>query len=76
MRLLYARRRARLASLIIEALGKEALSEYNDNAGLHLVLSLPAECDDVALARRANERGVLVRALSRYYSGDKPLKGC
>lgn len=75
MRLLYARRRARLASLIVEALGKEALSEYNDNAGLHLVLSLPAECDDVALARRANERGVLVRALSRYYSGDKPLKG-
>jgi GntR family transcriptional regulator/MocR family aminotransferase len=56
MRLLYARRRARLASLIVEALGKEALSEYNDNAGLHLVLSLPAECDDVALARRANER--------------------
>jgi len=75
MRLLYARRRTRLASLIIDALGKEALSEFNDNAGLHLVLSLPAECDDVALARCANERGILVRALSRYYSSDKPLKG-
>lgn len=75
MRLLYARRRARLAGLITDALGKEALSEFNDNAGLHLVLSLPDKCDDVALARRANERGILVRALSRYYAGNEPLKG-
>lgn len=75
MRLLYARRRARLAGLITDALGKESLSEYNDNAGLHLVLSLPDSCDDVEIARQANISGILVRALSRYYAGDKPLKG-
>lgn len=75
MRLLYARRRARLAQLITDYLGKEALSEFNDNAGLHLVLSLPATCDDVALAQAANARGILVRPLSRYYSGDTPARG-
>lgn len=75
MRLLYARRRARLASLIADALGAEALSDYNDNAGLHLVLSLANECDDVALAKAANARGILVRPLSRYYTGATPKKG-
>ncbi|WP_437890530.1 PLP-dependent aminotransferase family protein [Phytobacter sp. V91] len=75
MRLLYARRRARLAGLIVAALGKEALSEFNDNAGLHLVLSLPEHCNDAVLASQANQRGILVRALSRYYSGAHPLKG-
>lgn len=75
MRLLYARRRARLAGLIAEHIGKAALSDVNDNAGLHLVLSLPASCDDVALAQAANAKGILVRPLSRYYLGDTPTRG-
>nr|WP_318383420.1 PLP-dependent aminotransferase family protein [uncultured Enterobacter sp.] len=75
MRLLYARRRARLAGLIVDNLGKEALSEFNDNAGLHLVLALPERCDDVALAQEANERGILVRPLSRYYLNASTARG-
>ncbi|MFB2864018.1 PLP-dependent aminotransferase family protein [Aeromonas sp. MdU4] len=67
MRLLYARRRGFLTSLIEQHLGKKALGRFNSNAGLHLVLNLPAEADDVAIATAANQRGVLVRPLSRYY---------
>ncbi len=44
-----------------------ALSDFSDNAGLHLILNLPAEADDVAIAREANARHILVRPLSRYY---------
>ncbi|MBB1202080.1 PLP-dependent aminotransferase family protein [Enterobacteriaceae bacterium 89] len=75
MRLLYARRRQRLAGLITDYLGKEALSEFNDNAGLHLVLKLPAGTDDVAVAKTANEKGVLVRPLSRYYMNGSTQSG-
>ncbi|BEM01132.1 MULTISPECIES: PLP-dependent aminotransferase family protein [Serratia] len=67
MRLLYARRRAFLTGLIEQHLGKQALSEFNSNAGLHLILNLPDEADDVAIAAAAGARGVLVRPLSRYY---------
>ena len=75
MRLLYARRRQRLAGLITAYLGKEALSDFNDNAGLHLVLKLDDGCDDVAIARAANEKGVLVRPLSRYYLKKTAMRG-
>ena len=67
MRLLYARRRAFLTGLIERHLGKQALSEFNSNAGLHLILNLPDEADDVAIAAAAGAQGVLVRPLSRYY---------
>jgi hypothetical protein len=36
----------------------------NNNAGLHLILNLPEEADDVAIAREANARHILVRPLS------------
>lgn len=75
MRLLYARRRQRLTKLITDYLGKDALSEFNDNAGLHLVLKLDISCDDVALAKAANEKGVLVRPLSRYYLNEPAQRG-
>ncbi|EMH4164751.1 PLP-dependent aminotransferase family protein [Pluralibacter gergoviae] len=75
MRLLYGRRRQRLAGLIVDYLGREALSEFNDNAGLHLVLKLDAGCDDTALADRANARGILVRPLSRYYLNEPVQRG-
>lgn len=37
-------------------------------AGLHVALSLPADCDDVAVAERIGERGVTVRPLGAYRS--------
>ena len=71
MRLLYGRRRQKLMALINSVPGLEA-SEFSDNAGLHLVLKLDAGRDDVAIARAANARHILVRPLSRYYlSGNK-----
>lgn len=75
MRLLYARRRAFLVSLIEQHLGKEALNSFNSNAGLHLILNLPDGTDDIAVARSANDRGVLVRPLSQYYMGAERRSG-
>ncbi|MES2530727.1 MAG: PLP-dependent aminotransferase family protein [Pseudomonadota bacterium] len=67
MRVLYARRRALLMSLIAQHLGPEYLDAQSSNAGLHLVLRLPDGTDDVAIAQAAQARGVLTRPLSRYY---------
>ena len=67
MRLLYGKRRAFLIDLICRYLGQEYVHEYDNASGLHLVLKLPAECDDVAVASNALERGVKVRPLSQYY---------
>ena len=67
MRVIYARRRALLVALILEYLGPEYLHPQASNAGLHLVLRLPDDCDDVAIVAAAQARGVLTRALSRYY---------
>lgn len=75
MRLLYGRRRAFLTALITRYMGKAALSEFNDNAGLHLVLNLPDDADDVAVARLANAQDILVRPLSRYYLTQARRKG-
>lgn len=71
MRLLYARRRALLSELILQHLGESALSEFNSNAGLHLILNLPDQCDDQAICQQASEQNVLVRPLSNYYMQQK-----
>ncbi|EOV0646659.1 PLP-dependent aminotransferase family protein [Cronobacter turicensis] len=75
MRLLYGRRRAFLTALITRYLGPEALSDFSDNAGLHLVLNLPDDADDVEIARLANARDILVRPLSRYYLTENRRRG-
>ena len=67
MRLLYGKRRSFLIDLIYRYLGKEFLHEYDEASGLHLVMKLPTNCDDVAIATKALERGVKVRPLSQYY---------
>lgn len=36
-------------------------------AGLHLALGLPDNCDDIAICRAAGLAGIIVRPLSRYY---------
>lgn len=75
MRLLYSRRRAFLSELIERHCGAQALSDFSDNAGLHLILNLPDEVDDVAVAARANAQNILVRPLSRYYLTTQRKKG-
>lgn len=75
MRLIYARRRAQLATLITTSLGPEYLRTEASNAGLHLVLALPANCDDAALVRAALSKGVLTTALSSYYQHGARRRG-
>src|SRR5690606_35752501 len=72
MRMLYGRRRAMLVNLIDRRLGPQWLHRHSSDAGLHLVLNLPDDLPDERVVRAAHERGVLTRALSRYYAGDEP----
>jgi GntR family transcriptional regulator/MocR family aminotransferase len=75
MRLIYGQRRARLVELVTQALGPEWIHPFDSNAGLHLVMSLPAPRQDVAIAQRARAAGVLVRPLSRYYERGPAQQG-
>lgn len=75
MRLLYGKRRAVLAGLITRYLGPHSLHEHASNAGLHLVLRLPDEADDQAIATACKARGILARPLSRYFIGPQVQQG-
>ncbi|MGE8677288.1 MAG: PLP-dependent aminotransferase family protein [Achromobacter marplatensis] len=67
MRMLYGRRRAMLVNLIERRLGPDWLHRDASMAGLHLVLTLPPDMDDLRVVDVARSKGVLTRALSRYY---------
>jgi GntR family transcriptional regulator / MocR family aminotransferase len=67
MRGLYSPRRECLLEAIHGHFGSH-LAISGDYAGLHLVLYLPQNVDDNAVAREAAAAGVIVRPLSRYYS--------
>lgn len=75
MRLVYASRRATLIGLVDRWLGAQWRLEDDNPAGLHLVLSLPPNLDDVAVSKRAAQEGVVVRPLSRYYMGRSVRQG-
>jgi GntR family transcriptional regulator/MocR family aminotransferase len=75
MRLIYAARRQALLALVTQWLGPGWVHPFDSPAGLHLVLSLPAGCDDTLVARDALAQGVLVRPLSRYYAGSAAQPG-
>jgi GntR family transcriptional regulator/MocR family aminotransferase len=66
MRVLYAERQQELREAINRNFG-DTLVISGDEAGLHLALLLPEHCDDAALCREAQEQGIIVRPLSRYY---------
>jgi len=75
MRLLYSRRRTCLTELIAQYCIPQVLSDFSDKAGLHLILNLPDDADDVAIANEANARQILVRPLSKYYLSAPSKKG-
>lgn len=75
MRQLYSKRRTVLVDLIKQYLGEEYLGYFNSNAGLHLIIQLPIQSDDIYIAKLANTEGILVRPLSRYYFNHQKLKG-
>lgn len=70
MRMLYGRRRAMLVNLIERRLGPDWLHRDASMAGLHLVLTLPPGMDDLRVVDVARSKGVLTRALSRYYANE------
>jgi GntR family transcriptional regulator/MocR family aminotransferase len=72
-RLLYAERRARLRECLAAEFGSD-LVMLEGETGMHQVVMLPEHVDDVALARRAAERGLWLWPLSPYYLG-QPSKG-
>ncbi|MES2354273.1 MAG: PLP-dependent aminotransferase family protein [Pseudomonadota bacterium] len=74
LRLLYGQRRELLLKTMQNVLGSAARIS-SEESGLHLVLELPREIDDVALARTAMEYNMNVRALSTYYLGNSPTRG-
>lgn len=66
MRVLYAERLRLLQDAIQQNFG-ERIAISGGDAGLHLALGLPDDCDDVAISRQALAQGIIVRPLSRYY---------
>lgn len=68
MRGVYAGRLHMLQQVIHDKYGDaDGIGICGSDAGLHLVLQLPAHCDDQAIARDAQQAGIGVRALSMYY---------
>lgn len=68
MRARYAARQAALRAALREAFGA-GVELSGGEAGLHLVMGLPPEQSDVAVAQRALELGLGVRALGSYARG-------
>jgi GntR family transcriptional regulator/MocR family aminotransferase len=67
MRTLYGERRSLLVKAISEHFG-EHLPVMGDDAGLHLVMGLPAGIDDRQVTATAFEHDIIVRPLTNYYS--------
>lgn len=67
MRALYGQRRQTLLDAVAARYG-DALPAVGGDAGLHLVMQLPPDADDRAVAAAALERNIVVRPLSGYYA--------
>ncbi len=74
MRLIYGRRRLLLQKTLYGAMGND-IKLSPAAAGMHLVIQLPHYVDDVAMAAKAAEHDISVRALSTYYLSDQREKG-
>ena len=74
MRQLYSQRREALVTAIRQQLG-EAFIGQESHAGLHLILALPQEIDDVAFSAGLEQAGVWTRPLSVYYMGVAKRRG-
>ncbi|MDN8541623.1 PLP-dependent aminotransferase family protein [Erwinia sp. BC051422] len=74
MRQLYGQRREALVGTIRRELGAEFIGQ-DSHAGLHLILALPPEIDDVALAYVLEQQGIWTRPLSVYYRGEAKRRG-
>jgi GntR family transcriptional regulator/MocR family aminotransferase len=68
MRRLYRARRDALVALLREELG-DVIAIGPAEAGIHLLAGLPPHVDDMALSRRARQKGMAVAPLSPHYRG-------
>ncbi|MEO6352535.1 MAG: PLP-dependent aminotransferase family protein [Burkholderiaceae bacterium] len=66
MRVLYGER-LRLLQQSIERHFGDAIDFSDGDAGLHLALHLPPDCDDRTISREALAAGIITRPLSGYY---------
>ena len=71
MRTLYREQRDLLVSTLRRRLG-DAIDVQPPDQGLHLVAKLKGRLSDTAIERRAYERGVVARAMSRLYIDAPP----
>ena len=74
MRALYADRLQRFSTMLIEQLG-HVLELGPVNAGMQLAVYLPQSIDDRDIARRAEEAGINLSALSTFYLRECPQPG-
>ena len=74
LRQAYAQRRTILLAVLNKTLNGP-VEQMIDDAGLHLVVKLPAHTDDVQIANRCHTQGLSVRPLSRYYIGATEVRG-
>ncbi|ALM86694.1 DNA-binding protein [Bordetella sp. N] len=74
MRQVYARRQGLLRDAIASQFGA-AWPISTHEAGLHLVMHLPAGTDDLGITIAARTLGLTVRPLSRYYEGSSVASG-
>jgi GntR family transcriptional regulator/MocR family aminotransferase len=72
MRAVYSARRDALIHEIRETFGTQ-LGVIGGDAGLHLVLGLPSQVDDAAVAEKAFRAGVTTRPLSMYHLRRSPV---
>ena len=74
LRQAYAQRRTILLAVLNKTLNGP-VEQMIDDAGLHLVVKLPAHTNDVEIANRCHTQGLSVRPLSRYYIGETEVRG-
>ncbi|NGZ86831.1 MocR-like pyridoxine biosynthesis transcription factor PdxR [Duganella aceris] len=67
IRQIYGARRELLRRTLEQRLDGQPVSISREESGLHLVLELPDDVDDVALEQRAADAGIQVKALSAYF---------
>jgi GntR family transcriptional regulator/MocR family aminotransferase len=74
MRALYAQRRALLIEALLNTLGSAAHVDPQAG-GMHIIVRLASKYDDRIIADRAQNAGLTVQALSRWYAGPETSKG-
>jgi GntR family transcriptional regulator/MocR family aminotransferase len=74
MRTLYARRRAMLAQAFAPY-APDGLTVHMEDGGMHLLVDVRDDLDDIAMARRARDAGFAVHALTAWRNGTPGRRG-